>query len=122
MGLERQPFVDLFRGKFQDVAAARRAGAVDEDIDTAERAGGFFDHLAAVVQRGQVGRDRVSLTARRFDFPDHLVQQVTAAGRDAHAGAFACQGQRATTPDAPAAAGDDRSFPTESQVHDFRVQ
>ena len=122
MGLERQPLVDLFHGKFQDIASPGRAGAVDEDIDTAEGAGCFLDYLAAVVQRGQVGRDRVSLAARRFDFPDHLVQQVPAAGRDAHAGAFACQGQRATTPDAPAAAGDDRSFSAESQVHDFRVQ
>ena len=117
MGLERHPLVDLFRGKVQDVAAPGRAGAVDEDVDAAEGAGGFPDHFAAVLQRGQVTGDRASLAARRFDFPDHLVQQVQVPGRDAHAGALPGQGQCAATPDAPAGAGDDRSFPAEFQVH-----
>jgi hypothetical protein len=103
------------------IGAAEPRGVVYEDVDAAERRGGFRDVAGDLRRLGEVAHRGMRLVPVSGDLVARPRQGLGAAGADRHRGARLGAGQRDRPPDAAAAAAHHHPLARQIDVHGRRA-
>src|SRR5581483_11533010 len=114
--LQRPVLHPGFVAELEEFARTGAAGVVDQDIDAAELAAAALDHRLDRVGPGQVSRGGDDASAG-VGGGHRFLQRLLAARAHQHAGALGQQRKRDGASDAFAAAGYDRDFVLEPEIH-----